>query len=55
MRQLSKNKVAMLGLIILITECLLALLSTYISPYGYADIGLDVLLCSSIIKAFIWM
>ena len=37
MKQLAKNKVAMLGLIILIIEILLAIFAPYISPYGYAQ------------------
>ncbi len=36
MRQLSKNKLAMVGLAILIIEILLALLAPYIIPYDYA-------------------
>lgn len=36
MRQLSKNKLAMAGLIILLVECVLALLAPYIIPYNYA-------------------
>lgn len=40
MKQLSKNKVAMLGMFILIAECLLALLSPFINPYGYAEMDL---------------
>ena len=35
MRQLSKNKLAMLGLIIFIIEVVLAILAPYIAPYKY--------------------
>ena len=37
MKQLSKNKVAMLGLIILIVEILMATFAPLIAPYGYAE------------------
>lgn len=40
MKQLSKNKIAMLGLIILVIECLLAILAPYIAPYHYAAMDL---------------
>lgn len=38
--QLKKNKIAMLGLIVLIIEIILAILSPYISPYGYAEMDM---------------
>lgn len=40
MKQLSKNKIAMLGLILLVLECLLAALAPYIAPYHYAEMDL---------------
>ncbi len=40
MKQLSKNKIAMAGLVILIIECLLAALAPLIMPYGYAEMDL---------------
>lgn len=40
MKQLSKNKVAMLGLILLVVECILAALAPYIAPYHYAEMDL---------------
>ena len=40
MKHLSKNKVAMLGLILLVVECILAALAPYIAPYHYAEMDL---------------
>ena len=39
-KQLKKNKIAMLGLYILIIEIILAALAPYISKYGYAEMDL---------------
>ena len=36
MKQMSKNKLAILGLIILLTEFVLVLLAPVIAPYDYA-------------------
>lgn len=40
MEQLKKNKIAMLGLIILIVECVLTVLAPYITKYGYAEMDM---------------
>jgi peptide/nickel transport system permease protein len=40
MKQLSKNKLAMLGLIILIVEIILVVLADKIAPYGYAEMDM---------------
>ena len=40
MKQLSKNKAAVLGLIILLIEIILAVLAPYIMPYDYAEMDL---------------
>ena len=36
--QLSKNKMAMIGLVILLIEVLIAIFATQIAPYGYQEI-----------------
>ena len=41
LRQLSKNKLAVLGLIILLTECILALLAPKIIPYSYTAMDMS--------------
>ena len=45
MKQLRKNKVAMLGLAVLLAECILAFLSPWIMPYDYT--AMDMLNCFS--------
>lgn len=41
-KQLSKNKLAMLGLFIFLAECILAILAPWIAPYSYSEMDFMV-------------
>ncbi|MDE6204094.1 MAG: ABC transporter permease, partial [Lachnospiraceae bacterium] len=51
-KQLKKNKIAMLGLYILIVEIILAALAPYISRYGYAEMDLTACFATPSFKHF---
>ncbi len=51
-KQLKKNKIAMLGLYILIVEIILAALAPYISKYGYAEMDLTACFATPSLKHF---
>ena len=45
LRQMAKNKAAMVGLVIFVIEVIVAILAPLIAPYDYSDDGHDELLC----------
>ena len=51
-KQLKKNKIAMLGLYILIVEIILAAFAPYISKYGYAEMDLTACFATPSFKHF---